>query len=229
MGTVHSLVSLKGGPGKTTLALTLASAYQEKGERTLLLDADKGQESAAQIVALGAERGLDGVETVQILDSRLLAKQARAFAKDYDRVVIDTPGRLDVVARAAIAASDLVLIPVAPGPAGQLAMGPTIDLVDDWNSYSDGSVCRAVVVLTRIDRTTRVGRNHRPTVEDLLKDRDGPPLLLKSEIRELADHVSAQSEGQSAIDYAPRGDAAEEVRRLVAELKRRRLLGRSKK
>lgn len=228
MGTVTSVINLKGGAGKTTLALSLVSAWREKGKKSILIDADGGQRTAADILGIGAARGEDVIELVQLTDWKLLRKQARAFAKDYDRVVIDTPGRLGKVSSVAISASDLVLMPVCPGPAGQLSMGPTIDLIDEWNVLAEVPA-RAAIVLNQIDRRTKVGLGHRPTVEDLLSDREAPPILLRSELRDLADHEAAQSEGESVVEYAPRGDAAQEVRALVAEIENRRLFRRSKR
>ena len=40
MANIVSIVSSKGGTGKTTVALNLAVALAEGGERTLLIDAD---------------------------------------------------------------------------------------------------------------------------------------------------------------------------------------------
>jgi len=226
VGTVTAVVNLKGGSGKTTLALCLVSAWREKGEKTVLLDAD-GQGTATDILGIGAARGVDVPGIVQLPDWRLLRRQARALAEDYDRVVIDTPARLNRTSSAAISASELVLIPVCPGAAGHCALGPTLDLVDEWVALADAPP-RVAMVLNMVDHT-RVGREHRPTVEELLEAREDAPLLLKAELRRRTSHNSAQSVGQSTMDYASGGDAAHEVQALVAELGRRRLVGKSRK
>lgn len=222
MGSVITVANLKGGAGKTTLALSLVAAWQLEDARAVLVDADP-QRTATEVVGLGAELGVDVPELVQLSDWRLLRKQVRALAEGYERVVIDTPPQLGKTSSAAISASDLVLIPVCPGAHGLYALGPTLDLVEEWNALADVPP-RVALVLNSIEHT-RIARDHRAAVEALMGEREDAPLILSAELRRHTSHPEAQTAGQTPLTYAPRGAAAREVLALVEELGRRRLLG----
>jgi chromosome partitioning protein len=51
------------------------------------------------------------------------------MAKNYDHVVIDGPPQVSELARSAIAAADLVLVPVQPSPYDIWAAQEVIDLI----------------------------------------------------------------------------------------------------
>lgn len=226
MGAVITVANLKGGAGKTTLALSLVAAWRQKGARSVLVDADP-QRTATEVMGLGAELGADVPELVQLADWRLLRKQVRALSDDYARVIIDTPPQLGKTSSAAISASDLVLIPVCPGAHGLYALGPTLDLVDEWNAMAEDPP-RVALVLNCLEHT-RIARDHRPAVEELLADREDAPIILKSELWKHTSHPEAQTAGQTPLTYEPKGAAAREVMALVEELGRRRMLGRAAK
>lgn len=226
MGAVITVANLKGGAGKTTLALSLVAAWRQKGARSVLVDADP-QRTATEVMGLGAELGADVPELVQLADWRLLRKQVRALADDYARVIIDTPPQLGKTSSAAISASDLVLIPVCPGAHGLYALGPTLDLVDEWNAMAEDPP-RVALVLNCLEHT-RIARDHRPAVAELLAEREDAPMILNAELWKHTSHPEAQTAGQTPLTYEPKGAAAKEVMKLVEELGRRRLLGRNTK
>ena len=106
------LLNQKGGVGKTTLAVHIADAMARKKKRVLLVDADP-QGSALD---WAASRDGDPLFPVAGLPKPSIHKELPSLAEGYDRVIIDGPPRVYDVARAAIMASDLVLIPVQPSP-----------------------------------------------------------------------------------------------------------------
>ena len=107
-----ALVSMKGGSGKTTLALHLASAAAEHGHNVAVLDLDP-QQSAAK---WGDRRSGSVPVVLAAPPSRLGQDLERVATAGADVVVIDTPPRAgsDNAAIAAARVADLVVLPCRP-------------------------------------------------------------------------------------------------------------------
>jgi len=108
---VISVVSRKGGSGKTTVAVHLAVAGHGEGRATCVVDTDP-QASAA---IWGDWRG-NGTppEVVSCPPLRLRATIDKLQRGGTEIIVIDTPPHGDDAAREAVRAADLVVIPTRP-------------------------------------------------------------------------------------------------------------------
>ena len=109
---VLAILNQKGGVGKTTLANSIAMRLSQLGKRVLLIDADH-QGSALD---WKAARGDEPSFPVVGIPRDTIHREIGALSKDYDWVVIDGPPRVSTVAKSAIAASDMVVIPLQPSP-----------------------------------------------------------------------------------------------------------------
>jgi chromosome partitioning protein len=107
------LAGLKGGTGKSTLAVNLAAHRASLGKRVLLVDSDK-QGSAWYWHRV---RLLEGVvltiECVQIF-SRWLGVEVRCLATHYDDVIVDTRSNEDPATRSAMLVADRLITPLDP-------------------------------------------------------------------------------------------------------------------
>jgi chromosome partitioning protein len=119
---VIAVVNQKGGAGKTTISLNLAAALAEHGAKVLLIDADP-QHTASDWSAVRKE---PPPFVLLGLAQPVLHRDVPQLAADYDFVVIDGPPRNYEVTRSAIAAADLVLIPVQPSGADFWASRETV-------------------------------------------------------------------------------------------------------
>jgi len=106
---IISLINGKGGVGKTTSAVNLASIFGEK-KKVLLVDADP-QSSASW----WTERGDISFDVVHETNPTVLRKLRNV--KGYDVVLVDTPPNLGtVLLEAVISVSDFVILPTQVAP-----------------------------------------------------------------------------------------------------------------
>ena len=122
MGKTVVLISSKGGSGKSTVAVGLATAFSREGKRVLLIDADEGARCLDTMlstdgdtvfdvrdVLLGnadykdAMQAVDRLDNVWVIPSPLspdpldlgaLGKLATEVQEEFDYVIIDTKGQL---------------------------------------------------------------------------------------------------------------------------------------
>ena len=107
---VVSVISQKGGAGKTTLALHLAVASSTAGRNTAVLDLDP-QASAAK----WADRRAAELPVVRSAHASRLQHELRQIQQaGGELVMIDTAPHADRTALETAKASDLVLVPCRP-------------------------------------------------------------------------------------------------------------------
>ena len=99
----------KGGVGKSTIAVHLATWFHDQGFKTALIDAD-AQRSSSQWIA-EVEPGIT-VVTTNTPDECL--QKAQELLQSHDMVVGDGPGGLDDLSRTMLLLADLALLPISP-------------------------------------------------------------------------------------------------------------------
>lgn len=105
---VISLVSPKGGVGKTTVALTLAGAFADSGAPVTLIDADPN----APLVAWAQRpRRPELISVVEDQSEDTIQANIEDALKSSKLVIVDLEGTANLRVSYAVAASDLVLIP----------------------------------------------------------------------------------------------------------------------
>ncbi len=202
---IVSFLNQKGGVGKTTLAIHLATVLAERG-RVLLVDADP-QGSALD---WRAQRAAETRFPVVGLPKPTLHRDIGTLAENHDWVLVDGPPRATALARSAVAASDLVLIPVQPSPFDLWASRDILDIVEECSVVHPGLQARFIV--NRLFARTRLGAEVRGALADL------PVAALRTAIRNRTEYAKAVREGRTAIETAPASAAAKDVRALADEI-----------
>lgn len=204
MAWMIAVAALKGGVGKSTVALTLATTLHAAKHRVLVADCDP-QGTCRAWAARAADEGHEGPAVVA-LDGRQLRRDLERVAAGVDVVIVDTPPRLGADARAAMLVADLVLLPTTPGAADLWALQETIAVLAEVRAMRD---VRAAVVLNRLDRTT-LARLAREAAAEL----DVPTLSATLGAR--VAFGEAILAGLGVVQHAPESVAADEARKLTA-------------
>ncbi len=110
----------KGGTGKSTTAVHTAVALAASGHRVAALDLDNRQRTttrylenrAATIRRTGTDLPQPAFEVLDELSETALDAALARLASQADVIVVDTPGRDDPIARAAILKADTLVTPM---------------------------------------------------------------------------------------------------------------------
>lgn len=207
--SVLAFVQMKGGVGKTSLALHTADMLHHAGQRVLVVDLDP-QCSARLWSVTAAEGGFDA-PTVVSSDAETLPRDLPRLARDLDFVVIDCPPSLSEPARAGVVLADLVVVPVQPGGTPVWALRHTFQVLKEARTFKPG--LRAWTVLNFAERTL-LSRATRET----LRAPDAEFPMFEEEIGKREAFNQAITAGQGIQSYAPDSTAAAEMQALTARL-----------
>jgi chromosome partitioning protein len=198
MARVLVFANVKGGTGKTTLALHMAVGLHYRGHNVAVLDLDSGQESLSRYIENRQQPGAAGVgpqpgpkalampEDILLRDVETQEQELAnllAALSDHDIVVIDSPGSDAPLGRAALAHADCLVSPVneslidvnalaALDPGERTVKGPSRFTQSVWEA-SNNRVIAGLGPLQWIVVKNRVPHMHsrnRDAVDYLLRE-----------------------------------------------------------
>jgi cellulose biosynthesis protein BcsQ len=178
-----AIVNQKGGVGKTTVTLGLASAAAAAGQRVLVADLDP---QAASSWVLGVTPGTPGVaelltdrrthppispsawsdgvdvlagspalQDLETAGVKRLRKRLADLEGGYDAVLVDCPPSLGNLTRSALVASRYAILVVEPSSLGLRGIGGVADVIDDvWDAHNP-DLELAGIVLNRVPAVSR--------------------------------------------------------------------------
>ncbi|MEZ4711680.1 MAG: AAA family ATPase [Caldilineaceae bacterium] len=191
---VLSIISQKGGVGKTTLATALAVAAEKDGKQVAILDLD--DQASACFWSDIREAPTPAVKDVKAVRLGVYLQSIREAGCDL--VIIDCPPVHKDIALDAAAPADFVLIPSKPDLFDIRSMTMTVKLLSKIAKPS-------AVVLTFCPPAGPEVPGARATVQDI------GAALCPIEIGLRKSYARAQQTGQTAQEFEPDGKAAEEI------------------
>lgn len=204
----------KGGVGKTTLSLNIAIARAIAGKDVWLIDGDR-QITAQTAVSIRADAGqLPGIACASYPDGKTLRAQVQQQSSKFDEIIIDAGGRDSTALRAALALSDILLVPFQPRSYDVWALNDIAGLVDEARNVRDG--LRAYAILNCADP----GENVTDNIEAAAAVAEVPQFeYLDTPIRRRKVFANAAGMGLSVLEIKP-GDkkAKDELNALITAL-----------
>ena len=186
---------IKGGVGKTTLAVNIAISRSLNGKDVLLVDGDE-QNTAITFTDLRAEKiGTPGYTSVS-LHGNAIRTQIRQLATKYDDIIIDVGGRDTGSLRASLTIADTFLIPVQPRSFDIWAVDQVAELIKEAKEINNFN---AMVILNAADAQ---GKDNEEAREALLEI---PYInVMNLTIGRRKSFPNAASGGLSILEYKPK-------------------------
>jgi len=191
---VIAIISQKGGAGKTTLAVHLATAAAAAGHTTAIIDLDP-QATAA---SWGDRRTAPAPEVISGQAARLPALMKAAADNGADLLILDTAPNADQAASLAVRAADLVVIPCR-------AAAFDLEAIETTLMLSKIATKPAYVVLNAVPPRSGIGKE----AAEGLTARGAR--VAPHQLTHRAAFAHGVVDGRTAQEFEPTGKAAEEV------------------
>ncbi len=191
---IVAIISQKGGAGKTTLAVHLATVAAAAKHSVAVIDLDP----QGTATSWGDRRMADVPEVVSGQAVRLPALIKTAAQNGADFLILDTAPNADQTASLACRAADLVLIPCRPSTFDLEAIETTLLL-------TKAAATPAYVVLNAVPPRSSIGKE----ASDGLIARGAK--VAPHQLTHRAAFTHGVIDGRSAQEFEPKGKAAEEI------------------
>lgn len=207
---VLSTINLKGGVGKTTIAVNLAVAFANRGKKVCIIDTDSEQLSS---VKWSGQRDDAMVRVaVSAVSAEKLVREASEYAKMYDLVILDGAPQLGKLANSTLIASDVVIVPITASALDFWAMENFLERFQEAKNLKES--LQAFILLNRYSSARNVSKE----ILDVLNE--FPEIgKLQSTIGDRVAYNEIITQGVGVVEYKD-PKAKREMEALASELEK---------
>ncbi|HSG28781.1 MAG TPA: ParA family protein [Candidatus Krumholzibacterium sp.] len=237
-----AVMTMKGGTGKTTTALSVAHGLSLSGKRTLLIDCDPQRNSAVTFGVMG-DKGLDtllmtgDVQIIQVRENLFLIdsggrrlveveltlgrqqnrenrmREALRNLKGCDYVICDCPPSMNLINVNVLAYTDQIIVPVAMDYLSQVGAAQTMETLDEVRWITESKKIDYKILPTFYDARTRISKQ----VLDQLRKEFGDRVY-ETVIRINTALKEAPGTNKTIYEHAPLSRGAFDYYRLTEEI-----------
>ncbi|MEQ8708974.1 MAG: ParA family partition ATPase [Rhodospirillales bacterium] len=205
---IITIAQQKGGAGKTTLVAQLAVALAAGKRKVALIDIDPQASLTAwhglRRKTLGQDAG--GIH-LSVVAGWQLSNELNRLRDGFDLLIVDSAANADTENRAAIRASDLVMVPMQPSLVDLWATGPTLALAEKQKT-------RAILLLNRVPPRGKL----LDTIRQKIREQDLP--CMKATLGNRVAFAASMLEGRGVLETEKSSIAAKEVLAVLREVEK---------
>ena len=208
---IISFLNQKGGVGKTTLSVNVAFGLHLRGFKVVLVDSDPQQTTLTWNNIRSGDNNELPFNAIATSANSLKQLTERMIAKDgYDFVVIDGAPRMTDLARAAIIASDLIIMPMQPSGADIWATDDLKNMIEEAKHFKPSII--SAVLLNRVFSNTKLSKE----IISSLIENDWS--FFDTSIKQRQIYAAAISEGLTIYEMPNNKEAKNEIESLIEEI-----------
>lgn len=199
--------NIKGGVGKTTIAVNIAIARAIVGMDVLLVDGDEQGSATIFNQIRNRDKELDNVKyTFSGLIGADVCTEVSKQKKKYDDIIIDVGGRNTASLRASLIVADKIIVPVQPRSVDIWPIAEVVKLIDEANSTREAMEINKIKSYSFLNQADSQGKDN-DEAEEYLRDFKTIELLPVRIGRRKA-FPNAASNGKSVLEHLPKDEKA---------------------